>query len=653
MEGDGLGLRSVTFEVQVSESSTTHTVELDDNAITFLHEELLKHSGDAPRIQGQKWRLFESERFVEERRRSYENYLNDVVLSPSCVDKGIVWVTLGVDSASATTHRFLIRGDNIQQLEELSLIDPERLLTTGVLSVLSRLVQDRANDLTVVSSAVTVLLRVLSRPGTSKLITETSVVPSLLRCLFQTSTPLIIQLIADTCVRLITAHPQSLFWYFQRDSGLTELIDIIDTCKACPHAIQGLSEIVWVGITQSRDIELAVTDKSSVGMSLLNKLLVKGEGTESELVVTCTLAYLFVRGQVAEFSDKINHIISSYMSGDLAHSYRLNFVENMPRFLYLLGKPESPVLPENEQVIQLGCHVIVSKCLIDPTFFDRTLVRPPLTRRLRQIVFTGSEVDEKTRSRCAEALVVLGGPDLGSPENLTNTLEMEKFIYTLNAKLIGDKIHKLNNFFIEANFDLSSRVVTDTIGNDHTAAVLHYAEEIDDMVKSIDAEQTQLQVIHTKALNEVVSGMFQLKSMQKEIESVTTTDLSTERGVQQLEDYAKELKKLESIPDPSPEVLTKARELKVEIVDSAPAREVMAKRSAILKTIRNVNVQVMNLDSETFASLVEAVKQIENRSESSHRQIAQLKVLLVKIKHQVDDLLEQIDADTASSPVSP
>jgi hypothetical protein len=389
--------------------------------------------------------------------------------------------------------------------------------------------------------------------------------------------------------------------------------------------------------------------------------LVRGQGTESELITTCILAFLFVRGQVPEYSQKIRNIIHSVMSTDSSYGFKFRFIENGPRFLHLLGKPDTPVLPELEEVFRLACFVIVSKCLKDPTYFDRTQTRGPLTRRLKQIIFTGSEVSELTRTRCAEALVILGGPDAGGYDNLSNALEMEKYIYSLNASLITEKIQKLNNFFIEANFDLSSRVVGDPIGSEHPSALSHYAEQMDDLVKSIDAEQTQLQLIHTRALNEVVSGMFQIKSLLKEIEAVSSiSDLSKEAVVAEIEANAVALRAIETeLADTADktkqdELATKARDLKVAIMESPGARELNAKRSSLLKTIRNVNIQVMNLNSETFASLVEAVKQIETRSESTHMQTGQLKILLLKMKNQIDDLLDQLDSDSAtSSPVSP
>ena len=662
-EGTSIGGTRAVFGVHVFEGLLNHVVELDDSEIAFLHEQLSHDSRDVPALQGFKWRLFESAEFIEERRRVYEKFLNDTLSSAACVNQCALWVALGVDAGAATAHRFLIRGDNITQLEELSVSteNASRLANAGMMAAIARLIQERPHDIKVVSSGTTVLLRVLSKPDSVKLLTESNVIPVLLRCLFQSAEPVCIQVLTEAALALVAQHPQSLFWYFQRDNGLTEMIDMIDTSDSNPAAIHGLSSVIWTGVTQSRDVELAVTDKSSVGMSLLNKLLVKGQGTESEVITTCVLAFLFVRGQVPEYSQKIRNIIHSVVSTDSGYGFKFRFIENGPRFLHLLGKPDTPVLPELEEVFRLACFVIVSKCLRDPTYFDRTQTRGPLTKRLKQIIFTGSEVSELTRTRCAEALVIIGGPDVGGFENLSNALEMEKYIYSLNASLITEKIQKLNNFFIEANFDLSSRVVGDPIGSEHSSTLSYYAEQMDDLVKSIDAEQTQLQLIHTRALNEVVSGMFQIKSLLKEIEAVSSTaDLSKEAVVSEIEANAVALRGIETeLADTTDktkqeELMAKARELKVAIMESPGARELNAKRSSILKTIRSVDIQVMTLNSETFASLVEAVKQIETRSESTHVQTGQLKILLLKMKNQIDDLLEQLDSDSAtSSPVSP
>jgi hypothetical protein len=241
-------------------------------------------------------------------------------------------------------------------------------------------------------------------------------------------------------------------------------------------------------------------------------------------------------------------------------------------------------------------------------------------------------------------------------------------LYALNTTLLGQKIQKLNNFFIEANFDLSSRHIADPIGADQASVLSRYADQIDDLVKEIDADQMQLQLIHTKALNEVVSGMFQVKSLLKEIEAAgSAPDLSKEEGVSEIEHNASELKRIETelaelkkqppsedITAKTQELMSKARDLKVELVESASARELTAKRSAILKSFRAVNMQVMKLNNDTFTSLAEAVKVIDEKSESTSVRVNVLKTVLVKMKNQIDDLLEEIDDDTAgSSPVSP
>ena len=535
-----------------------------------------------------------------------------------------------------------------------------RLASPVMITAISRMLCERSDDISTVTSASTILGRIFSASSNPKLLSDCGVVPHCLRALFQSSSSeMSIHVISQVACSLVSLHPQSLFWYFQRDGGLMELIELVGAAESTyiPRAVQGLAEVIWIGVSQCRDVELAIADKSSVGISLLNKLLMRGPGTETELVVTTTLAFLFVRGQVPDYADKICGIIPTVMSLDSFCVCSSLF----PKFLHLLGKPETPVLPEFEQVIALACFLVVAKCLRDPTFFDRVQLRSHIGKRLRQIIFTGSAISEATRAKCAEALVVLGGPDLGSLENLTQALEMEKYVYLLNSGIIEKKIQKLNNFFIEANFDLSSRNLVDPIGTDHSRVLSNYTDQIDDLVKAIDADQMQLQLIHTKALNEVVSGMFQVKSLMKELEAVGSQgDLTSNPAIAEIESKARELKELESTlsekhNDQQQEPLKeKARELKVAIMESASARELTAQRTSILKSYRSVNLQVMQLNNDTFASLVTAVKQIDAKSESAAQLVHQLKTVLVKVKNQIDDLLDQVESDAAgSSPVSP
>jgi len=668
---DSLRTKIAVFKVHVFDHTLNHVVELDDPEIAYLHEQLRQASPDTPELPKPKWALFESVGSMEERRRIYEKYFNDILSCPSCVSSGMLWATLAIPPAAAISHRFLIRGDNIIQLEELSAWSEHipRFGSAGMVSTLCRVIYDRCRDRSVVSSGTTVLLRLFSRPENFRLLTECSVVPNCVRAIFQGSLDeRNIRIISEAACSLVTAHPQTLFWYFQRDGGLTELMELLDSPDTGSYksAVLGLAEVIWTGVTLSKDVELAIADKSSVGIALLNKLLMKGQGTETELIITSTLAYLFVRGQVPEYGEKICKIIPTVISESL--DYRLRFTDTFfPRFLHLLGKPETPVIHEFEQVIRLACFLLVTKCMQDPTYFDRTQLRMHLTKRLRQIVFTGSEISETTRGKCAEALVILGGPDLENHENLSQALEMEKYVYSLNSGVISEKIQKLNNFFIEANFDLSSRHIADPIGADQASVLCTFTDQIDDLVKEIDADQMQLQLIHTKALNEVVSGMFQVKSLMKEIEGVgTSTDLSSEPAVEEIEKNAAELKRIESEvaelrKTPSEEnagkiqeLAAKATELKVSIVESAPARELHAKRSGILKTFRTVNMQVMKLNSDTFASLVEAVKVIDEKSVSTAVLVGKLKTVLIKMKRHIDDLLEELDAEAGgSSPVSP
>jgi chromosome segregation ATPase len=190
------------------------------------------------------------------------------------------------------------------------------------------------------------------------------------------------------------------------------------------------------------------------------------------------------------------------------------------------------------------------------------------------------------------------------------------------------------------------------------------------LLGAIDEEQKSLNGIHSRALNEVVSGMFQVKSLLKEVETVANTDLchqfqsvisnaGEQRG--KLELLEKELRECieqlmsESNEDSKAALRKRVSELKVATNKTtiSDLTELNDKRNAGLSALRHVNRELMRLNGDTFASLVDAVAQIDQRVAGSGTKIHQLKSVLVKMKNEIDDLLEQIDEDTGSSPVSP
>ena len=663
-----IGTRTTVFVVRTTEGGHEYVSELDDLDFTFLHEELISANAGSPNLSLSKFRLFDTLESVEERRVVYEKYLNEALESPVCVDQSILWVTLGLPVSTAVRQRFLIRGDNVDQLEQLSSIAAElgSLANASFVNALLRLLRDQAWDVGTVASGTMTLSRISAQLDTSRLLVETSTVPGLIRALFLSSSFACIGLLSDLASALASSHPQTLFVYFQRDGGLTELIDMLDTQDVThPRSLLSLAEILWSGVSSSKDVEIALTDKSSVGMSLLNRLLVKGQGSETELVVTTILSYLYVRGLVPEYGAKILTIVDSVLAD--ASVYRLRFADNFLRILVLLGKPDSS--PSDELIVKLACHLVVSKTLTDELFFDRSQVKILLSRRLKQLVFGGPDLSESTRARAAEALVMVGLHEPLSPD-LVTALEMEKHVKTLLANSLGAKIQKLNNFFIEANFDLSSRAIATPIGGSHGAALGEMTGAVAGLLGAIDEEQKSLNGIHSRALNEVVSGMFQVKSLLKEVETVANTDLchqfqsvisnaGEQRG--KLESLEKELRecieqlKSESNEDSKAALRKRVSELKVNTNKAtiSDLTELNDKRNAGLCALRHVNRELMRLNGDTFASLVDAVAQIDQRVAGSGTKIHQLKSVLVKMKNEIDDLLEQIDEDTGSSPVSP
>ena len=662
-EYSSIGTRTTSFIVYVLDGAREHVIELDDLDFAFLHEELSAVNGGVPSLTVSKFRLIDTAESVEERRIAYEKYLNETLESPGCVTQSILWVTLGLSASSGIRQRFLVRGDNVDRLEELSALTEEVvwLTTPPVVTSLLRLLQEQAWDIRAVASATATLSRITAQSDTARLVVETSTVPCLIRAAFSSTSPACIGLLADVASNLASACPQALFVYFQRDSGLTELIDLLDTQDALhPRAILGLSEILWAGVSNSKDVEIAVTDKASVGMALLNKLLVKGQRSETELVVTTLLAYLFTRGSVPEYGSKIVAVIDSVLAD--ARMYRLRFADNFLRILVLLGKTDS------DSVIKFGSFLVISKCLLDSSFFHRSLLYQPLAKRLKQLVFSGPDLAESTRAFAAEALVMLGPDELA--QDLSESLEMEKHIKELVAGSFVVRIQKLNNFFIEANFDLSSRAIAVPVGGNHGAALQDLTHVVVTLLHAIDAEQQKLNGIHSRALNEVVSGMFQVKSLLKEVETVASADLAeqykpditgiqetgqkTESAQQELAAAVAALKEAKN--EDAGELRKRITELKQTLASSgikAELAELNEKRVSGFKNLQNVNRELTRLNGETFETLVNAVAQIDEKVNTSGAKIHQLKSALVKMKNEIDDLLEQIDEDTGSSPISP
>ena len=605
LEYSRIGIKTPVYLVQVNDSDIENLVEMDDLDFGYLHEQLSCLGDSAPKFPQFEFAVFNSDEVVEARRIGYERYLQDVIVSPSCVAQAILWVSLEICAEAAVVQRFICRHDNLAHLEELSARSEEhhRFANSAVVGALLRLMDDGSSQFSTVASSVSILTRIL--PTRDRLAIETNVLPTLVRILMRPRLDdRTVHEIRALCLMLVEANPHSLFVYFQRENGLTEIIDSLETQPDVPpSSVLAIATIVWTAVSQSRDVQICISDKSSVGMTLLNKLLVMERGGESELVVASILAFLFARGLVPEYGTKIVKIIGAAI-GDYKPDFKLIFLDS-------IGSSVPPLLSSAEAaVVQLGCHLIVSKCIRlrqvgDADWWRRNAVAVPISERLAQIASAESLYGEATRMAAAEALVMMGED---SPPGLETKLR------ELMKKSISEKIHKLNNFFIEANFDLSSRSVGAFFTSGHWDDLTELFTSVGDVLSSARGRQRDLQAVHSSALTEIVSGMFQVKSLLRRIESVGA----------------------ESVRDPD-----------------TSEREKDDDRKDAIATIQSINSDVITLSSNTVALLYRAVSKIDEESEDRAKSTSKLKSVLLKMRHSIDQLLDDIDVESGSSPISP
>ena len=637
-----LGMSIVTYSVSSWVYGDEHIAELDDADFRYLHEQLRDSGGNTPEfLIPWNW-LWLYPTAIDSRAREYHKYLSETLSSPDCVSKSILWVTLNVPAEAAVVQRFLVRGDNIVQIEELTLISEQisRLASGPVLgAILSRM---SISDIGALCSGATILTRLSSRTENSRVFVETKVVSSLVSMLWESS-GISLQVVSDLLSTITFNYPHILFEYFQRDSGMGQIIDLLDTEPRRNNlkAMECVAKGIWYGVTMSKDVEIAVADKSSVGIALLNKLLVKGQGTETELIVAATLAFLSSRKQVPEFDSKINAIIESVVS-DSTLDAKLDFCGS--DFKKIIGLIGGKLLSGNEMITQLGCHLVIQKAVKvrrewnDESWFDRNGYKQSLVQRLTLTIFAGSELKEVTRAKAAEALLMVGGTERHYSDDMRTELEKEKIINGVNSKSLTLKIQKLNNFFIEANFDLTSRTVPGPFEDSFTRSLSQAFGEVMETLRIVNSEQKNLNEIHSQALNDVVSGMFEVKSLLKETES------AGKRGELLLEEYAETIAEYE----------TSRTDARVAELHAKPEFKALLEEPKLISShLREINSHVIRLNVDKYASLVEAVGRIDSMMTSSNNNILHLKTALRKSKDIIEQLLDEIEAETTSSPVTP
>lgn len=628
-ESNRLGLKTTVFAVRVIDGGVEHLVELEDLDFSYLHEQLCAKAHSVPDFPQFKFTVFDSDQSVEARREGYEKYLVNVLNSPSCVVNSILWVTLGVSAEGATVQRFIVRTDNLSQLEELSMrVDGCMRVASGpVLHSLLRLLGDHVDRPVVASSAVSVLGRVVDNSD-YRLLLEVNCLPSLLRALVTCSSSTSAELLSDFISTLVEAYPHALFVYLQRDSGMTELIDAIENYKNMPPgALLGVANMIWFGVMSSRDIEIAITEKSnSVGMAILNKLLVRGQGTETELVAASILAVLYRKNLVVEYGSKIKKIIEAVISAEDSAILTLRFLSTggsvfRSSISVLIGRGCDSEI--DEACVRLGCFLLTSWSIRlakvnDIGWYERHNLRTVFADKLVPIASSKSSsfsrISEATKQSCAEALVMMNAP-LGE-----SGIVSEKFLICISSK-----IQKINNFLISTNFDLSSRSFAPLLSGAATSRLDSIYIEACDSMDRVTRKQADLAIAHSQALNDVVSGMFQLKVWTKELQQL-------EEGITtcQHDDQVQHLRN-----------------------EGCTADSKHDAKSCALASMRQLNLNVLEMNVSRIGSLVSSIERLNTESDGNAKNIFLLKTQLIKMKNAIDELLDEIDVETGSSPLTP
>ena len=520
------------YTVYVIDGGHESVVERGDLDFHYLHERLVCSQviHDAvPIFPRSGFSLFGSDALVESRRIKLEGYLQTVLSSPACIANPTLWVMLGLGPESGVVPRFLLRGDNLSQLEELSCHSDQifRLCNLPLVASLQRCMESHGAE--VQSRGASILFRLIACPGSHRVLIESN----LLHSLFKQLKERFFSILPSLLVTLIETVPNSLFMYVQRVGGLAELIEFVDLDNLPRvESLQTIAEALLAGVLASTDIEIAITDKSALGMSLLNKLLVGGRDSDCELTVGCILGYLFKRGLVDEYGEKIGKIIDSLISSNFLFGPKPYFSKLAPLFL---GKLNSPI--RHNLLIKMGAFLaVVSEVAAGSRgtarlFFVTNL--NSLLPRLQQILVAGTELSDDTRAVVSEAIVMLGSSWSMDDEAAlaTRLVALKKFspnrksVDELLLRKINAKLSKLNNFLIQVNFDISNKPIGEIADIQVMACqMMEFQKSVSSLTRDAIGENQQIQTIHSEAVDEILRSMLEVKAHIAESDRIKAED---------------------------------------------------------------------------------------------------------------------------------
>jgi hypothetical protein len=488
----------------VSDAGRESAVELRYSEIQYLHEKLagLNHNQSdlVPNFPSNGFMVIESSDAMNQAQRRMESYLQSLVSCKSCVPHDVLWITLGLEAVSGVIPRFLLSRDNILALNELSTRSDEvhRLVVPGLVPQILRFLSDQSNY-RVASVATDLLIRVFSLSGCDRLTGD----PAIINAMFDLMDTPISGLISETLPVLVGLRPTILFSFLQLTGGVGKLIRLAESCPRRSPILSGISESILAGISGSTDICLCLSDKSSLGMALMNVLVSRGQGTAVEVVSVGSLCWLLKRNHLDDFfRSKITKIIFSIL--EQHRVYR-----RLPWDLIdkLLDGPT-----DEEPLILLVCYLVISRAVsgAQETDFES------IFNRLFSILKSGN-MPEKSAAIITETLIMI------------SSSESVPLIPLINPSYFSEQLHTTNNFLIEINFKISSMDLGIAMSDLHMIAKSGLRELVPVTSGSIDAllrTREEIDMAHKKILESVLTSMNEVRNMQSQLDGNNSTELT-------------------------------------------------------------------------------------------------------------------------------
>ncbi|KAF4660127.1 hypothetical protein FOL46_006327 [Perkinsus olseni] len=299
---------------------------------------------------------------VEERRRGLERYLRQIMAMQRVYEENRVWHFLEASAEVSIIVRYAW-SKNVGYLKLLCPLSLEPALATSIAScrpLLRALLGHVGDDHhSIAGSALAVLEQVVSVGEGSGLICEEGGIRVLMAALGR-SMP--VNAVKDVLLNLLRSRPESMFLYFQVDGGLSEMLDRlagsqnsdVPLCIACA---------LVVAVAGDPDLEIALTDRQSSGLQLLECLMAV-EDLATRCITGLIISALLRRGNatllphrdrlwhsLGEQAKRVREVVGSPEEMRLFEALDAVLDEGMEGFVRLL-------LSDNDVVADLTCNLL-------------------------------------------------------------------------------------------------------------------------------------------------------------------------------------------------------------------------------------------------------------------------------------------------------